>query len=431
MRIIEIAGRSLEILKRRGASKAQVKASETEKHELWVDAGQISLFRTTHNDNLINTAILDERRGSYSSNQLDDTALEEAAETAIVFAKASPPDPAYDIAAKQSPENFVIGRSEPDRELMFERLKAFLDYVAHMHPKVMIRQAALSFDHERTIFLNTNGVNFLATGGNYNFGVVFSSKNNDVITSFNYTGCAMRDLGRELITYGSLADSLARSEAELDSRPLSGKFEGEIVLAPDALVDFIQMFCDKFLTDPSLIAGTSPLKDRLNQTVAAPALTLKSEPLSMDLATNYFFTRDGHKAQNSRIIDHGNLKSFLLSLYGANKTSQPRAVNDGSCYIVEPGTVTREDLIRSVKRGLYVIRTSGGTPNDRGDFSFVAKNSFLIEDGEIRYPVQEVMISGNLLDVYKNIQGISREQINFGFHIFPWLKTVNLTISGK
>ena len=87
--------------------------------------------------------------------------------------------------------------------------------------------------------------------------------------------------------------------------------------------------------------------------------------------------------------------------------------------------------MQSVKRGLYVVRVSGGMPNQRGDFSMVAKNSFLVEEGRIRHPVNEVMISGNIFDLFKNIAGISRERINFGSNILPWVLVGPLTISGK
>ncbi|MBN2351654.1 MAG: hypothetical protein JXD23_03720 [Spirochaetales bacterium] len=142
-------------------------------------------------------------------------------------------------------------------------------------------------------------------------------------------------------------------------------------------------------------------------------------------------TFDGYKTENTTIIEHGTLKTFLLTLYGARKTGKKRAGTDGGCHIVEPGASSREALIGAVKRGLYVRRVSGGRPNDKGDFSFIAKNSFLIGDGQLKHPVNESMISGNIFTLFKNLSGISRERVNFGTDIYPWVKAGGLVISGK
>jgi PmbA protein len=61
----------------------------------------------------------------------------------------------------------------------------------------------------------------------------------------------------------------------------------------------------------------------------------------------------------------------------------------------------------------------------------VAKNSYLIEDGEIRGPISESMISGNFVDMLKNMTAISREQVDYGFSILPWIAVSGVTVSGK
>ena len=68
-------------------------------------------------------------------------------------------------------------------------------------------------------------------------------------------------------------------------------------------------------------------------------------------------------------------------------------------------------------------------PNHKLDFSAVAKNSFYVEDGEIRYPLIESMVSGNFQDLLMNIRGVSREAIDFGGGTFPCLAASGVTIS--
>jgi PmbA protein len=78
-----------------------------------------------------------------------------------------------------------------------------------------------------------------------------------------------------------------------------------------------------------------------------------------------------------------------------------------------------------------MARFSGGRPSNSGDFAGVAKNSYLIEDGEIKYPVSEVMVSGNFAEMLRNVKAVSRERVNFGHAISPWVAVSGVTISGK
>jgi PmbA protein len=88
-------------------------------------------------------------------------------------------------------------------------------------------------------------------------------------------------------------------------------------------------------------------------------------------------------------------------------------------------------MIKGVKKGLLLNRFSGGAPGANGDMTGVAKNSFLIEDGKITDALSEVMISGNLASMLKDVTAISKERINNGDSILPWMKVGNIVISGK
>ena len=195
--------------------------------------------------------------------------------------------------------------------------------------------------------------------------------------------------------------------------------------------DFLSYVFGITIYDGALISGTSVFKDKLGQQVADPRLVIHSRPVSPEVADGYFVTGDGYKAENCTIIDHGVLKTFLLTLYGANKTGLQRAVNNGGCYVIEPGEKSLDEIISQVDRGIIVARYSGGYPSQNGDFSGVAKNSYYIENGKIQYPISETMVSGNLISMLKNIVDISKERVDFGAGIYPWIAFSGVTISGK
>lgn len=131
------------------------------------------------------------------------------------------------------------------------------------------------------------------------------------------------------------------------------------------------------------------------------------------------------------MIEKGVLNTFLLSLYGSLKTGLPKALNMGGAWMIDAGESSFDELVRRVDRGILMCRFSGGDPSDNGDFSGVVKNSYYIQGGEIRHPLRETMISGNLSEVLKSIKGISRERVNFGSEVLPWVAAGGIMISGK
>ncbi len=421
----------LAALQKRGAEKAQCVLTSSQKWELNVEAGEMTLLRTTFNSGLHFKAIKESRQGMASSNKTDRNTIDKTADEVLEIAGASQPDEAYDIADKQNPESFCSGPEKPDLELMYDRLQEFLHMVKQEFPRTILEQVVLDFTLSTSCFLNSNDVSFETTKGLYGFSALFTSKEGKKTSSFNYSGATTKDLDRDLMRYGSVHELMRQSDEQVDLKRLEGKFVGDLIITPDCLADFIGYFTGSFLSDHSLISGTSILKDKLNEKVTDSRFTLHSRPLSDEIADNYFVTGDGFKAQNSTVVEGGVLKTFLLSLYGSRKTGKERAVNSGGAYVVEPGDLTLDEVVGSVERGILLCRFSGGRPSENGDFSGVAKNSYYIENGSIRYPVDETMVSGNLSELFRNIRAISKERINFGSAIYPWLMASGLTVSGK
>lgn len=426
----EAAIRGLMALERAGADKAQCVLSLSEKHEMNVDSGELSLMRTTFDTRLGLTAIKGGRKGQTAINKSDAASIDGATQDVLAIAGASSPDDANDIAEKQPPAVFSAGTRSPDLERMYLRLKELVEGIRSKHPKAVFRQGYLDFTFTRSWLVNSNGVDFVSSQGVYRCMAMFSSRDGDKVSSFSYTGFSMRDLERALLDCGSLDALLRQSGEQTDTTPVQGKFVGDLIVTPDCLEDALG-FLLMSLMDGTLISGTSIYKDSLGQPVASPLLTVHSRPVSGEVCDGYFVTRDGYAAKDSTILDKGVLKSFLLSLYGANKTGRERAVNDGGAFVVDPGTTPLEDMIKSVKKGLLMARFSGGQPSSSGDFSGIAKNSYLILDGKIAHPVSESMVSGNFAEMLQNVTAVSRERVDYGFGIYPWVAFSGVTISGK
>jgi PmbA protein len=425
-----IARYCLNEIQEKGAQKAFCSFLNTEKHELNVASGEISLFRTNFDTKLYLMGIKDDRKGTITINKSDKEALDEAALQVLDLIDSSQPDPANDIAEKQPSKTFSQGPEEADLDLMYKRLQEFLDYTKKKYPQTIIEEINFSFNKKNGVVLNSNGVDFQFKGGHYEFVVMFTSKDGEKTSSFNYAVNLSEDLERPFSDCSSIDRLLKQSSEQLLMHSIPEKFTGDVIFTPECLDDVLGKIMG-YISDYSLIKGSSVYKDKLEKQIASSCLTVHSMPLSKKLAQRYFITGDGYEAQNSTIIEKGILKCFNLSLYGARKTGLKKAVNNGGCYVVEPGDTAFADMIKSTEKGILLCRFSGGNPSDNGDFSGVAKNSYYIENGVIKYPVNETMITGNLVEMLQNIEQISQERVNPGYHIYPWIKFKGVTVSGK
>ena len=120
-----------------------------------------------------------------------------------------------------------------------------------------------------------------------------------------------------------------------------------------------------------------------------------------------------------------------MSQYGANKTGGKRAACSSWEGSITAGEKTLDEIISGVERGVLVMRFSGGQPAASGEFSGVAKNGFLIENGKITCALSETMISACVPDMLNNIRDISCDVLQDGSLSVPYIAFDGVTISGQ
>jgi PmbA protein len=204
-----------------------------------------------------------------------------------------------------------------------------------------------------------------------------------------------------------------------------------VIFPPQSLSSVLYSALGNFCGDMTILDGTSIWKDLLNKKVADERMTISVSPLDDRIICGERYTGEGFRAENYDIIKDGVLKSFILSLYVANKTGRERAKNSSGSLVMAPGDTPISEIIKGIDRGIIVGRLSGGDPGTNGEFASVAKNSFYIENGEIKQAISETMINGNLADLMKNLRAVSKEVICDGNTVLPYAAFDNIMISGK
>jgi len=421
----------LEELKKAGADKASASVNKSIKNEMNIDSGKLSLYRSTADISASMVSIIDGRKGFIKGNDLKEEAIKENARKTADLSRSSEKDEGNDISPMQAAEELSLGDTEPDNEKMYERLEEFLDYTKSAYPTLQLNQCILDFTRNERNYANSNGVRFKENTGVYSFSAMFFAKDSHGTSSFNYSGASHLNLNKPLKEWGNIDEIMKQNCEQTNTKPIAGSFTGDIIITPTSVMNFIGAILDLFMSDMPLITGTSIWKDKLGEKVISPLFTLRSNPRKPGIEIESLYTADGFKAQNTTLIEKGILKDFILSLYGAKKTGKKRCISGGKGLILEGGTALKDDMIKNVKKGILLGRFSGGNPASNGDFSGIAKNSYLIENGKIVQALSETMIAGNTVKVLSDIIALSKETVDYGNIIVPWIHSTGITISGK
>ena len=154
--------------------------------------------------------------------------------------------------------------------------------------------------------------------------------------------------------------------------------------------------------------GTSIYADKLGKPVARPFVNIVDDATLAGARGAINVDDEGNEAGRTVLVRDGVLTSYLHDAisarhYGVAPTGNgrresyrhPPLPRMRSTYML-PGPHAKDEIIRSVKRGIYCVNFSNGQVNiGAGDFTFYVKNGWLIEDGKLTRPVKDVNIIGN------------------------------------
>lgn len=163
---------------------------------------------------------------------------------------------------------------------------------------------------------------------------------------------------------------------------------------------------------------SSYLLEREGTQVASDLVTIVDDPRIVRAPGSRPFDGDGLPTRKNVVVDRGALETVLCDVYSARKLGRASTGSAGrgvggtpsptsSNLIMAAGDSTRDALVSSTERGLYVTSMMGfGFNPVTGDFSRGAAG-FVIERGELAQPVSEVTISANFDDLWKRVDCVA------------------------
>lgn len=223
---------------------------------------------------------------------------------------------------------------------------------------------------------------------------------------------ALEDLAREAA--GRALTMLSAVPAPLGKMP--------VVMHAEAGGTMVHEACGHGLEADLVQKGVSVYKGQLGKQVANESLSVIDDATLQGKYGSFCFDDEGTPAQRTVMIERGVLKQFIndrltakqegltLTGNGRRESYQHKPIPRMTNTFIAPGEDDPDEIIAGTEYGLLVKKMGGGQVNTlNGDFVFEVQEGYIIENGEVKYPVRGATLTGNGPQVLWDIDRIGRD----------------------
>ena len=423
----------LDLAKKLGATEASVIVSNSISET--VNFRNKKLDESNRSDNLSIdiTTYVGKKKSSISSSNLLNENLNILLEKCIETTKNTPEDefnslPDRDLLAKEVKDLNLYDDTNLKNDHKIDYLKK-LEASAAYDKKIINTES--SFTQNKSNFILANSEGFCDGYKTSSFtasSVTVAKDENSMERDYEYSSkCHLEDLED--------AEKLGKLAADQTIRKLSPKKIGSekisIIFDKRIAKGMLSAFASA-ISSSAISRGTSFLKDKINQKIFADSINVFDKPDILKGLGSRSFDNEGVKTDTLKLVDNGILKNYLIDTYNGKKLSLK---SNGRCggasnLYFENGRMSYKDLLNSSPKSLYITETIGhGSNIVTGDYS-VGATGFLVENGEFKYPINEITIAGNFKDMFQNIT--LANDLDFKYSInSPTMKIEGMVVAGK
>ncbi|AUB56637.1 MULTISPECIES: TldD/PmbA family protein [Methanobacterium] len=423
---LDLLGKTLESVEKH-VDYADIRVSESQNTVIVMKDGKIQEIRSGCDLGACIRVLKQGAWGFSYTTQLD--RLDRVAESALKLASALSSDvelaPA-EIKTDKVPSNARIKLSDvslEDKKMVMTEVEqaANLDKVVSTTVNYVDAEGT-------TLFLNSDGTSismeenrvalFLNAVAASENGIQFGHKSTGGARGFEVI--EKEDL--ELMGRTAASKAVRLLDANL---PPSGRYP--IIMDPELTGVFIHEAVGHASEADLILQNDSILKDKMGTPIGSPLVTIVDDA-SMDAFGYYAYDAEGIKTSENVLVTDGTLTSLLSSRETAAKLNihssgnarsgvgdQP-IVRMSNTYL-KPGQMNFEELIEDIDHGIYLKGSRGGqVDTGKGVFQFNAAESFLIENGEVKDPLRDVSLSGNILEILQKVDAVGSDfHLGVGF----------------
>lgn len=213
----------------------------------------------------------------------------------------------------------------------------------------------------------------------------------------------------------------SQEAVELLEAAFSPSGEMPIVLSPGDSGVLIHEAVGHLLEADFIRKKTSVFWDKIGKKIADSQVTIYDDPTLSGFRGSYNIDDEGTIPKKTLLIEKGILRSFLFDklsalILGKELTGNGRR-EDFSCAplprmsntYLDKGEYSPEEIIKSVKKGIYAHRYQGGQVEDSGKFTFTLSSGYLIEEGRLTRPIKQATLIGTNLDILNKIEMVGSD----------------------
>lgn len=436
----------LAIAKAKGASAGDVVMAESESFFVTVRMGEVEKISQAGEKRLGLRLFFGQSSASVSTSDISTGSIEKLVEDTVKMAQATAQDPHSGLPPKEA-----LARDLPQLDLVDDAARA-VSVDEKIHIALDTEKSALGFDPRitnsegaefsnqfgRVIYVSSHGFAGEYSGSTFGHSVSPVAKSNGSMQR-DYWYSSNRKFAK-LESSKQVGEKAARRVL----RRLGGRkvktCEAPVVFDPDMAASLLRNLSSA-LSGYSLYKGASFLVGKLGAKIGSDLLNVVDDGTIPGALGSRPFDGEGLPTRKKSVVEKGELRSYLLDTYSGRKlgmastgnasrsVGEPPGVSPANLYLV-PGTDSPEQIIGSVKSGLYVTEMIGfGVNMVTGDFSRGAAGLW-IENGELAFPVEEITIAGNLQQMFQAIEGVGNDLELRGRIAAPTVKVSKMTIAG-
>lgn len=387
--------------------------------------------------------LVGQRQASVSTTDFSKTGLEELVERCAAMAKAAPEDPWCGLApedrlAKPPFPDLDLGDfDEPDTETLKARAAACEEAALAIEGVVNSSGAGASYGEGSKWFATTAGFFGASGGARHSVSVsVLAEDAKGMERDYDYDSKTHYADMRAPEEIGRRAGE--RAVARLSPRKL--KSQAAPVIYDKRLSDSLIGHLAGAINGAAIARGVSFLKTKKGEAVFPKGMNVIDDPYIKRGHGSRPFDGEGVAGERLKVIEDGVLTCWLMNSAHARQlgletngrasrgVASPPGAGPTNFYL-EAGEKSVAELMAGVGKGLFVTEMFGPQVNpNTGDYS-VGCSGYWFEDGARAYPVSEITIAGNLLEMYGAL--LAADDLEFTGSInAPSLLVGRMTIAG-
>ncbi len=444
---IEQAEDLLNEAKNQGASEGDIVISEGDSFSTQVRLDEVEKISSARGKSLGLRLFFGKRSAITSTSDLSTSSLKRLLADTCELAKIAEEDefsglPSADVYAKEFPELDLldegIGAISIDEKIDLARMT---ERAALSQDSRLTNSDGADFSHSfnEVLFVTSNGFRGSYQGSGASLSVAPIATDKDQMQR-DYWYSSKRKF-HQLDSPKSIGQRAAsRTLRRLDAKKIQTQ-QAPVIFEPELSASLLGHLASA-ISGYALYKKASFLTGQLGNQVASENMTLVDDPTLPFGFGSRPFDGEGLPSYKKTIVEKGVLKSYLLDTYSGKKMGLPstgnavRGTGSGpgvgtSNFHMLPGPYSPDEIISSIKSGLYVTELIGfGVNMITGDYSRGASGIW-IENGELSYPVEELTIAGNLKEMFKQIEMMGNDIDPAKKTAAPTLKISEMMIAGN